>query len=97
MKKGEKKKHKAMLRNQGMLPSDSFNYKSVDFGSFQGGSTAPTTSKITPLAQNKVKINKTISVGNLIFIYFLIFIFFQKNFKRGNKWKGKKKGKISGI
>ncbi|XP_018316117.1 exosome component 10 [Mycetomoellerius zeteki] len=38
-KKGDKKANEKMLKEQGMLPSGKFNYKSVDFSSFQGGST----------------------------------------------------------
>ncbi|XP_018049348.1 PREDICTED: exosome component 10 isoform X2 [Atta colombica] len=38
-KKGDKKANEEMLRKQGLLPSTKFDYKSVDFSSFQGGST----------------------------------------------------------
>ncbi|XP_012535453.1 exosome component 10 isoform X2 [Monomorium pharaonis] len=38
-KKGDKKVNEKLLKRQGMLPSEKFNYKSVDFSSFQGGST----------------------------------------------------------
>ncbi|EFN88225.1 Exosome component 10 [Harpegnathos saltator] len=37
-KKAEKKANKKLLKEQGMLPSQKFNYKEVDFSSFQGGS-----------------------------------------------------------
>ncbi|GAB1859700.1 phospholipase A1 [Camponotus japonicus] len=38
-KKNEKKTNRQMLKAQGMLPSEVFDYKTVDFSSFQGGST----------------------------------------------------------
>lgn len=38
-KKGDRKANEKLLKEQGMLPSEKFNYKSVDFSSFQGGST----------------------------------------------------------
>lgn len=37
-KKKEKKANETLLKEQGMLPSEKFNYKQVDFSSFQGGS-----------------------------------------------------------
>lgn len=37
-KKGDKKANEKLLKQQGMLPSEKFNYKSIDFTSFQGGS-----------------------------------------------------------
>lgn len=36
--KGEKKRVIKQLKRKGMMPSDTFNYKTVDFTSFQGGS-----------------------------------------------------------
>lgn len=44
-KKNDKKKNQQMLKTQGMLPSEKFNYKAVDFSSFQGGSTGSSTSQ----------------------------------------------------
>ncbi|XP_071632679.1 exosome complex component 10 homolog [Temnothorax longispinosus] len=38
-KKGDRKANQKLLKKQGMLPSEKFDYKSVDFSSFQGGST----------------------------------------------------------
>ncbi|XP_018374950.1 PREDICTED: exosome component 10 [Trachymyrmex cornetzi] len=38
-KKGDKKANEKILEKQGLLPSKKFDYKSVDFSSFQGGST----------------------------------------------------------
>ncbi|XP_018397986.1 PREDICTED: exosome component 10 [Cyphomyrmex costatus] len=38
-KKGDKKANEKILKQQGMLPSEKFDYNSVDFSSFQGGST----------------------------------------------------------
>ncbi|XP_011867465.1 PREDICTED: exosome component 10 [Vollenhovia emeryi] len=37
-KKGDRKANEKQLKEQGMLPSEKFDYKSVDFNSFQGGS-----------------------------------------------------------
>lgn len=34
-----------MLKAQGMLPLEKFDYKSVDFSSFQGGSTGNNTNQ----------------------------------------------------
>ncbi|XP_012282289.1 exosome component 10 [Orussus abietinus] len=36
--RNDKKNNRKELQEKGMLPSDSFNYKTVDFSSFQGGS-----------------------------------------------------------
>ncbi|XP_072758066.1 exosome complex component 10 homolog [Anoplolepis gracilipes] len=44
-KKKEKKTTQRQLKAQGMLPSEKFDYKSVDFSSFQGGSTKSNTSQ----------------------------------------------------
>ncbi|XP_011647610.1 exosome component 10 [Pogonomyrmex barbatus] len=38
-KRGDKKTNEKLLKEQGMLPSEKFDYKSIDFSSFQGGST----------------------------------------------------------
>lgn len=37
-KKGDRKANEKLLKEQGMLPSERFDYRSVDFSSFQGGS-----------------------------------------------------------
>lgn len=42
-KKNEKKANQQMLKSQGMLPSAKFDYRSVDFSSFQGGSASSTS------------------------------------------------------
>ncbi|EZA53331.1 Exosome component [Ooceraea biroi] len=44
-KKGEKKANEKVLRQQGMLPAEKFDYKSVDFNSFQGGSVEKTANQ----------------------------------------------------
>ncbi|CAL1681433.1 unnamed protein product [Lasius platythorax] len=44
-KKNDKKANQQVLKSQGMLPSEQFNYKSVDFSSFQGGSTESSASQ----------------------------------------------------
>lgn len=44
-KKNEKKTNHQMLKSQGMLPSVKFDYKSVDFSSFQGGSATSSASQ----------------------------------------------------
>jgi len=44
-----------MLRKQGLLPSTKFDYKSVDFSSFQGGSTQSSANR-TQFQQPRVSI-----------------------------------------
>ncbi|XP_014474435.1 PREDICTED: exosome component 10 [Dinoponera quadriceps] len=55
-KKGEKKATAKLLKQQGMLPSGKFNYKEVDFNSFQGGSMQNNAvTQITQFQQPKQK------------------------------------------
>ncbi|KAL0126496.1 hypothetical protein PUN28_005095 [Cardiocondyla obscurior] len=54
-KKGEKKANAKMLKKQGMLPSEKFDYKSVDFNSFQGGSTQSSANSTKFQHQQKKK------------------------------------------
>lgn len=45
-KKGDRKANEKLLKEQGMLPSEKFDYKSVDFSSFQGGSMQSSANQI---------------------------------------------------
>ncbi|XP_025996569.1 exosome component 10 [Solenopsis invicta] len=60
-KKGDKKTNEKLLKKQGMLPSEKFDYKSVDFSSFQGGSmqsSAHRTQFLQPKQKKKEKYKK---------------------------------------
>ncbi|XP_029159209.1 LOW QUALITY PROTEIN: exosome component 10 [Nylanderia fulva] len=63
-KKNEKKANQQMLKSQGMLPSAKFDYKSVDFSSFQGGSTVDSAENSSGVAQvDCLGLGKTVAMS----------------------------------
>ncbi|KAG7214177.1 hypothetical protein KM043_001523 [Ampulex compressa] len=53
--KGEKKSNRKDLERKGMLPSDKFDYRLVDFSSFQGGSKAADSTNLGQFVQKAGK------------------------------------------
>jgi len=45
-KKSEKKANEELLKQQNILPSEKFDYSSIDFNNFQGGSMGQNTNQI---------------------------------------------------
>lgn len=52
MKRDERKRFRDDMKNFGLLPAERYNYKNVDFSSFQGGSKS--NANTTKFQQQKV-------------------------------------------